>query len=120
MNDRSRKSVIGLNHALNGLREAIRTERNLRLHLVCALLVTVAGFAVRLEAAEWAIIMLANGMVLTAELVNTVVEKMMDYLKPDTHPSAKVIKDIAAGAVFIAAFFAAAAGLFIFLSKLYT
>ncbi|WP_234032422.1 diacylglycerol kinase family protein [Lentibacillus cibarius] len=119
MNDKPGKSVIGFSHAFNGLKEAIRTERNLKLHIAFAILVIAAGFTVRLKAAEWAVIMLAIGMVLTTELVNTVVEKMMDYLNPDTHHSVKIIKDIAAAAVLIAAVFAAAAGLFIFLPAFY-
>ncbi|RYG74727.1 diacylglycerol kinase family protein [Lentibacillus lipolyticus] len=119
MSDRPKKPMIGFVHAWNGLKAAARTERNFRFHLVAAVLAAAAGFVFRLDAFQWALIMLATGMVMTAELINTAIEKMLDYLKPDIHPQAKLVKDIAAGAVFISAVFAAAAGLFIFLPELY-
>ncbi|GAA0443113.1 hypothetical protein GCM10008983_20350 [Lentibacillus halophilus] len=72
-----------------------------------------------MEALQWSILMLASGMVLTAELINTAVEKMMDHLTPEFHPCTKVVKDMAAAAVLVSAVFAAAAGLFIFLPELY-
>ncbi len=111
--------MFGFAHAWNGLKEAARTERNFRFHLAAAFLVVATGVFFRIETSQWAIIMLASGMVLTAELINTAIEKTMDYLKPDIHPRVKIIKDIAAGAVLIAAIFAAAAGLFVFLPELY-
>ncbi|MFC7748066.1 diacylglycerol kinase family protein [Lentibacillus kimchii] len=118
MNDNHTKSVIGLFQAYNGLKETFRTERNFRIHSIVALAVIAAGFALHLPLIKWAFISLLIGLVLTAELFNTAVEKMLDYLRPNIHPQAKVIKDIAAGAVLISAIAAAVAGIIIFLPEL--
>jgi len=67
---------------------------------------------------EWAAIILVIGFVLMAELFNSVIEKLIDYLKPEIHPAAKVIKDAAAGGVLIAAITAVIIGALIFIPKL--
>ncbi|MBR7796995.1 diacylglycerol kinase [Agaribacter marinus] len=112
------KKSIGFSYAWNGIMHVIKHERNFRLHLVSASLVIVAGFICRLSSFEWMFILLAIGLVLTAELINSAMESMMDYLKPDIHPIAKQIKDMAAGAVLISAITAAGIGLIIFAPKL--
>ncbi|MEC5422222.1 diacylglycerol kinase family protein [Virgibacillus sp. C22-A2] len=114
------KRSIGFTHAWNGIKEVARTERNFRIHLLATLLVFAAGIVFKLTVTEWLIIVLAVGLVLVAEITNTAIEKMMDYLKPGLHPSAKVIKDIAAGAVLVAAVTSLILGILIFLPKLYS
>ncbi|MFC4022760.1 diacylglycerol kinase family protein [Oceanobacillus longus] len=113
-----RKSSIGFSYAWNGIKEIAKTEHNFRIHLVATILTTVAGFTFRLSNVEWAIIVLTIGLVLMAEVMNSAIEKMIDYLKPEIHPSAKIIKDIAAGAVLITAVIAFIVALIIFLPKL--
>ncbi len=68
---------------------------------------------------KWIVVFFAIGLVLVAEMLNTAIEKMIDYLKPDIHPEAKAIKDLAAGAVLVSALTAVAAGLFVFLPELF-
>jgi diacylglycerol kinase len=63
--------------------------------------------------AEWAILILTTGFVIGAEMVNTAIEAAMDHAAPDFHPQVKVVKDVAAGAVLVAAITAVAVGLFI-------
>ena len=117
MEDKKRK--IGFNYAWNGIKEIAQTERNFRIHLLATLLTITAGFLFKLTMVEWAIIVLTIGLVLMAEVTNTAIEKLIDYLRPEIHPAAKIIKDVAAGAVLIAAIIAAVIGLLIFLPKLY-
>ncbi|MFC4558849.1 diacylglycerol kinase family protein [Virgibacillus kekensis] len=114
LNDDGKKRSIGFSFAWNGLKEVTRTERNFRIHVIVAVLVVAAGLLSQLNRLEWAIIILTIGLVLVAEITNTAVEKMMDYVKPDIHPLAKTIKDIAAGAVLLAAIIAVIVGLTIF------
>ncbi|WP_339228158.1 diacylglycerol kinase family protein [Oceanobacillus sp. FSL K6-2867] len=116
---RDKKRKIGFNYAWNGIKEIAKTERNFRIHLFATILTASAGFVFKLTMTEWAIIVLTIGLVLMAEVTNTAIEKLIDYLKPEIHPTAKIIKDIAAGAVFITAIIAAIIGLLIFLPKLY-
>lgn len=79
--------------------------------------VILAGLVFRLAIIKWLMIIFAIGLVLITEMLNTAIEKMLDYLKPDIHPSAKMIKDIAAGAVLVSAIIAAVIGLIVFIPE---
>lgn len=115
---KDKRKRIGFSYAWNGIKEIIITEYNFRIHLIAAVLTAVAGFIFRLSNMEWAIIVLVIGLVLIAELINSVIERTIDYLKPEIHPSAKIIKDVAAGVVLITAIIALIVGLLIFFPKL--
>lgn len=111
------KRGIGLTYALNGLKEAFTRERNFRIHLIIAFIVVCVSFYFKLRAQEWIVIMIAIFTVLIAELVNSIVERVIDYIKPDIHPEAKIIKDLAAAMVLIAALMSVILGLIIFIPK---
>ncbi|MFD1363022.1 diacylglycerol kinase family protein [Lentibacillus salinarum] len=117
LNAKRRKSLIGLTHAWNGLKTIFCTERNFRIHIMTVFAVMAAGIVLQLPIIKWAIIIVVIGLVLVAEMLNTAVEKMLDYVKPTVHPQAKVIKDIAAGAVLVAAVVAVIVGLLVFLPE---
>ncbi|WP_010531025.1 diacylglycerol kinase family protein [Lentibacillus jeotgali] len=119
MSDNRKGSLFGFSHAWDGLKAVFRTEANFRVHLIAALGVISAGFVFRLTVLKWIVVFFAIGLVLVAEMLNTAIEKMIDYLKPDIHPEAKAIKDLAAGAVLVSALTAVAAGLFVFLPELF-
>lgn len=87
--------------ALEGLVQAVRTQRNMRVHLASALLVCHVAIGVPL--AGWAQVTLlgATAAVLFAELVNTSLEALVDLASPQVDPRAKVAKDAAAGAVLV-------------------
>ncbi|MFA1820445.1 diacylglycerol kinase family protein [Virgibacillus oceani] len=116
MKDKNR--AIGFSFAWNGLREAAKLEKNFRIHLIFTVIVIIAAFVLELSRLEWALIILVIGFVLVAELINTVIEKTIDYMKPEIHPTAKLIKDYAAGAVLITAITAVLIGVIIFIPKL--
>jgi len=116
---KDKKGAIGFSFAWNGLQQAAKLEKNFRIHLVFAALVIIFGFIFYLSRLEWAIIIFAIGFVLVAELMNSVIEKVIDYVKPDIHPTAKLIKDYAAGAVLVAAITAVLIGFIIFVPKIY-
>lgn len=113
-----KKGNVGFSFAWNGLKEVVKTERNFRIHLVATLLVIILCISFDLVYLEWAVICLVIGLVLIAEMINSAIEKMLDYLNPSIHPQAKIIKDIAAGAVLLAAIIATVIGLIIFLPKI--
>jgi diacylglycerol kinase len=116
---KDKKNSIGFSFAWNGLREAAKLERNFRIHLIFAVCVIIAGILFQLTRLEWAIIILVIGFVLVMELMNSVIEKIIDYVKPEIHPTAKLIKDFAAGAVLVAAITAVLIGMIIFIPKMY-
>ena len=98
-------------YALAGLAAAWRTERNLRIHATVAVAVVVAGIALRLPAAAWAIVFVTIALVIAAELLNAAVEAVVDLVSPGEHPLAKRAKDIAAAGVLVAAAGAVAVGI---------
>jgi diacylglycerol kinase len=104
--------------ALAGLRELLIREHNARIHLAATAGVIVAGFVFRVSATQAAVLAVVTGGVWITEILNTVVERVMDFVYPEDHPEIKYIKDLAAGAVLAAAFTAVVAGLLIFIPKL--
>ena len=93
----------------------LRSEPHARIHAVATALVVVAGFYYRLSGNQWIAILIVSAMVWITEMLNTVIEKIMDHLSPEYHPRVKWIKDVAAGAVFIAALVAVITGAVIFI-----
>lgn len=118
MDSKESNKHIGFKHALAGIMYVLTHERNFRIHLVAWTLVIILGFLTKISAMEWMLVMIVSGIVCIAEMINSGIELMIDYLKPDIHPSAKAIKDIAAGAVLIAAIVACIIGGIIFLPKI--
>jgi diacylglycerol kinase len=104
--------------ALAGFRELLIREHNARIHLAATVGVIVAGFVFRVSTTEAAVLAVVTGGVWITEILNTCVERVMDFLYPEDHPEIKYIKDLAAGAVLAAAFTAVVAGLLIFIPKL--
>jgi diacylglycerol kinase len=97
-------------YAFAGLAAAWRSQPNLRIHALLAVVVVAAGLLLRLAPAGWAIVALAIGLVVAAELFNTALEAVVDLASPQDHPLAKRAKDVAAAGVLVAALAAAAAG----------
>lgn len=96
----------------------MKTERNFKIHVVIAIVVIISGIYLQITRVEWSIIVLVIGFVLAAEMLNSTIEKLIDYLKPDIHPVAKIIKDMAAGGVLLAAITAVIIGLIVFIPKI--
>ena len=103
-----------------GVWHAVRHQRNMRVHLVAAVAAVVAGLVLKISAVAWACVLLAIGLVLTAEMLNTVVESLVDLYTDEYHPLAKIAKDTAAGAVLVSSLAALAVGLAVFLPRLIT
>ncbi|WP_066367859.1 diacylglycerol kinase family protein [Neobacillus fumarioli] len=101
--------------AIAGILSAIKTERNLRFHLVCSCLVLFLSYFFSISRTEWVLILLLIGGMIALELLNTAVERVVDLVTLDDHPLAKQAKDLAAGAVLVYAVLSVIAGMFIFL-----
>ncbi|WP_053219133.1 diacylglycerol kinase family protein [Virgibacillus senegalensis] len=112
-----KKRTVGFTFALRGWKYAWK-ERNLRLQAVVAAFVLLMGVFFQLATMEWIILVFVIGLVIAMEMINTAVERLLDYLAPEFHPQAGVIKDIAAGSVLAAAVAAAIIGAIIFLPRI--
>jgi len=104
--------------ALAGVACALHTQANMRFHLLAAVLVLLAGAFFRLPPGDFALLVLAIFLVLTAEMFNTAVEKTVDLVTDEYHPLARAAKDVAAGAVLLAALGSVIIGLLVFLPRL--
>lgn len=105
--------IASFRHALDGMEFTLRSERNARIHLLIALAIVALGVWLQLEPIEWALIVAAIALVFAGEMLNTVVELTLDLVMPDENPLAKHAKDVAAGAILVAAVAAAVIGLII-------
>lgn len=105
-------------YAAKGLRYAIRHEQSFRVQLTLAMLAVVLMVVLRVSRMEAVVLTLVISSVLVLELINTVLEKFIDVLKPRVHYFIEIMKDLMAAAVFVAALSAFLVGLFIFLPHL--
>ena len=108
----------GFVYAGRGLKAGLHRQRNIKVMLGCAALAVALGLIVGLSRLEWAVIALCCGLVLSLELTNTALERLIDRVCPDRDPAFGQVKDILAGAVLVASVAAAAAGLLIYVRPL--
>lgn len=101
-------------YAFSGVSYALRTQFNMLVHIIATILVTVAGLYFGLTASEWSVIVLAICLVLVTEMLNTAIEATVDLFTEKQHPLAKIAKDVAAGAVLLAAFCSVIIGMLVF------
>ncbi len=114
----SRDWFDSFNDAANGILRAARTQRNLRLHLLLALVAIGAAHVLHLGITEFVLVSLAIGLVLVAELFNSALEVLVDLVAEHEHPLARAAKDMAAGAVLAAAAVALTCGWLIIVPRL--
>jgi undecaprenol kinase len=106
-------------HAFHGIYLGLKEERNLRIHMCAAIVVTGMGIWLKLDTVAWLSICLAMGLVITAEFLNTALEHLVDLSsRGQYHLSARYAKDTAAAAVLCASFVAAVVGMAVFIPRL--
>jgi len=106
-------------YAFLGMLRLIKTEASIQIQFVIAIIVTVAGFYYSISNTEWIMQCFAIGMVMSIEGLNTAVEEVANFIHPNHHPKIGIIKDVAAGAVFIASIAASIIGLIIYIPKIF-
>ncbi len=105
--------LASFRNAFAGWWHVLRTQRNAWIHALATCVVVALGVYLSLDWQSWAILILAIGLVWTAEFVNTALEAIVDLASPELHPLAQVGKDVGAAAVLIAALVSVLIGLFI-------
>lgn len=108
-----------LKFAFNGIFYAIKNEHNMKRHLILAILVLSLFYFLQISILWWALIILCIGLVIAAELLNSAIETLIDYLHPQLHEKIGHIKDMLAGMVLVLSITALIIGLLaVFSSKL--
>ena len=102
-------------YAIRGVGTMLRSQRNAWIHALATLAVLAAGLALGISVNDWKWLVLAMVSVWGAEALNTALEFLADAAKPEFHPLVKQAKDVAAGAVLIAAIGAATIGALVFI-----
>ena len=110
--------LLGIRHALSGLVHAARRERNFQIELALGLTALAMSWWLRISQTEWLAVVLCCGLVLSAELLNTAIEHLADTAGPTRSEQIRVVKDVAAGAVLLAAMVSLAVGAAVFLPRL--
>jgi diacylglycerol kinase len=115
-----KKRVRSFGFAGHGVWLLVRTQIHFRIHLTAATVVCMLGAYLNITRVEWIALVVVIGAVLIAEGFNTALEFLTDLVSPDYHELAKRSKDVAAGAVLLAALMALAVGFLIFAPYLLT
>lgn len=113
-----RKFIKSFKFARAGVEHAIRTQRNLWIHLGIGAVVVTAAYLLKISLIEFALLAVVISLVIVTELINTAIEELVNILSPGHQLEAKLAKDVAAAAVLLAAVGSIIVGGVIFIPKL--
>lgn len=94
-------NLSSFKHAFNGIKGGVKEENNFKIMSVCFLLVIAANIVLQVTTIEWIVTLICSGVVLSLELVNSAVEKTIDFVTDEIHDLAGAAKDYSAGAALI-------------------
>ena len=112
------RHAISFQNAWHGIKFAISSQPNLKIHFFLAALAVFLGWRLQISTTEWLVIVLTIFIVLTTEMINTAMEQTVDLITKEWQENAKFAKDVTSGAVLIAAIGSVIIGLIIFLPRL--
>lgn len=115
-----KKRLKSFTFAFAGIKLLLKEEHNALIHLAAAIGVIVLGFAFKVSSLEWISIVIAIGAVFSAELFNTAIEHICNYISPMNNAVIKKTKDLAAAGVLVVAMAAFVVALLIFIPKIVT
>lgn len=119
MGSKGRESFLkSVSHAIDGFLFVLQKERNIKVQLCIGFLVIIGGIFFHISLLEWTICLLFICFILVLELVNTAIEKLLDFVTKEYHEDIKHIKDISASFVLVMSVFAFVMGLMIFVPKI--
>ena len=104
--------------AWHGIKYCFISEKNFRIEVILALITIISAIALKMRANEWFAILFCSALVLSLEIINTAIEKLSNVVTTSIHPGIKLVKDMAAGAVFLVSIFSLIIGAIIFLPKI--
>jgi diacylglycerol kinase len=109
-----KKLIRSFGYAFNGLWVSISTQRNMQIHVLAVAVVTAAGFYFNISQTEWIAVSLCFALVISLEMINTAIEIFANQLHPEKNEQIGKVKDIAAGAVLVAALFTVVVAVLVF------
>ncbi|KID42620.1 diacylglycerol kinase family protein [Fructilactobacillus fructivorans] len=116
---KNKNFIQAFGHAYDGIKWVFIHERNFKFDMACAVITMGLGFILRIRLEQFMWLLTAIILVLVGEILNTVVERIMDFMSDHHYDErVKVIKDVAAGGVVLTAIFAIVVGLFVFVPKI--
>ncbi|MGQ9706261.1 MAG: diacylglycerol kinase [bacterium] len=113
-----RRLKESFNNAIEGVIYAIRTQRNMKIHIISAVIVLIASALFSISKGELILILLLIGIVFITEMFNTAIELSLNLVVDTLHPVARIIKDVSAGAVLFSSITAIVIGYLIFMPKI--
>lgn len=111
--------IRSFKYAFEGVLYCLKTQRNMRIHFIFASAVTAAGLYFSIEINEWLALFITFSLVITSEMFNTSIEKAVDLATMEYDETAKIAKDVAAGAVLLNAIVAVIVGISIFWGRMW-
>ncbi len=115
---RNKNFIDAWKKAFSGIWYAVKTQRNIKVQLCIAVVVIICAIYFKLNITECMFLTFATMLVIITEMVNTAIEEAVNLCTKEFHPIAKIAKDVAAGAVVLAALNAVIIAIFIFVSKI--
>lgn len=115
-----RNIIDSFNYAVSGIITAIKTEKSMRLHYIIAVVVLLCSLFFDFNRTEFLLLLFAVSLVVITEMINTAIERTIDLITKEFHPLARLVKDVAAGAVLIAAINSLIVGYLLFFERLST
>lgn len=115
---RKRSIISSFNYAVSGIILALRTERHMRVHYGIAIFVILLSLFFDFSRTEFLLLLFAISLVIVAEMINTALERVVDLITQDYHPLARLVKDVSAGAVLVAAINSIIVGYLLFFDRL--
>ena len=114
-----KKRILSFIPAFKGLFWLFKNEANAQVHIIATIVVISAGYYFKIETKDWLILCFAIGLVITAEALNTSIEKLVDLLHPQKHQQAGLVKDLAAAGVLVASIVAVIIAALVFVPKFF-
>lgn len=118
MNWKKQNFFKAFKNSLNGIFYTLKKERNIKIQLIIGILAVVLGVLLKISLIEWTILVITMFIVIVSELINTAIENTVDLITTEYNEKAKIAKDVAAGAVLIAAMNSVIVGILIFGTKI--
>lgn len=113
-----RSRLLSFRFAAKGIARFFKEEANARIHLAATVAVVAGICYYHITGMELIALLIVTGLVWAAEIMNTAIEHLVDFISPGYHPKAGLIKDLAAGAVLVLSVTALITGLVIFIPKI--
>ncbi len=115
-----KKRILSFKYAFSGIAYIYKTQHNSWVHTFFMVLAFTLNIVLKLDLIEWVAILIVMCIVLVAEIFNTAIELIIDFISPEYNKIAGIVKDVAAGGVLLTVIFAVAVGGIIYLPKFFT